>query len=1253
MNITEVEINNARDIPYGPLHNDFKFNLKIGDKKWDSISNYIYSNMVTSTTHKVSLEKVDTLAVPKKTDRIQKIEAAIANREKMLVGGNKLSDYERGVIERQVDNEIFLQSSDINKIYKYYTQEEQKQAIKSALEKGYRARMEDEDFVKQLETLYNKGLNIVGLEDHKILGDNNTEFFNETISIILQQLVYEYIQKNNTERVQRHIKNIIDNRYDIYRAIRILEYEISNMIKNKNAKYLKNYENKTPLQVIEEFLKKYNSTETKDDILRKLNISEEYKQYIIKLNSTNVNPIFSEIEKQPDQITAIVLNNNRERIIQQVRILEKKIVAEKYTKYIIDTDFKGKKVNDPLFELKLGCIDPQDGNVSETEFNDIKNQIYSCYENGKFPEQLKSDIEKELENLKALIPVGKIDKTSMESKTSETESEDVIVNTFKEEKQKEKEKEKQWQVKFKNDIIGTYSGEISEEELKKMANEYNRNKEDKDKIQFAKRGYPLNIKIIDLNTPPDKDKPFESLLNKQPEEILYEIKQERKQDIITISQFNIISPFYNKNLTVENRSFGDIMKLVYFKLYIISASSMSNKNILSKGSTADEAFEKIKDTTTSQLYKKYIQHYTDTEKKLFKYHLSYSLKIKFKNKFMLSLLNTLNVKINYESKSGGIINEITSQQLNEIKDNNNIEDIPIRSDISISDLYTVLSGEEFFSKWYSNKISEFAKTVFKYSENSDIKVDINFVKAVIDNIYPQFKLVDKISGSEKEIKNTKAILLAVSDEINFVTEVDYISARKSLIEKYDSIMVPSTLKTNARNIIDVYEALSKQAGTLGKESKQQFERDIAKRIIQKQVEKEKQAVKSTKVQIEQMIHNGQGKKDIFNLIVESKRELLKDTFDQLQRFDFILFLQSLGKKQENQLLTVSQDVQLLNYLVQFNISIEKIKILYPELSNKINTVQQVLPLASEILSFKAETNIYSDTEMKQIEKFLNKQIQERKSRFPDKVNKAATDKFMKDIVELENKMSKEVVGISKLQQDIAQYFFETIFSPIVYLVRKEIIKDVQQLNIYLAQSQYTISDEKFCRGENIDNIIEKDLDCIFSAVTNILNNCKKIKKGDDVQKSDIDFAVSLILNLPLKTSFQQKEYEIKEEDRDEYLSEIKYITEEEEKDQQGDELDEQGDELDEQGDEQYSEEDIMERLIQEVFEDNEEFSMRTGTVEKQVFDDKIQSYYIGKIDLERYNIASQYIWNAIVYIYNHNMNLHLKFMRINFFASIN
>ena len=48
--MSKLELLNADDKPYGPLTNDAYVPLKIDDKNWDSVTQYVYTNMISPSS---------------------------------------------------------------------------------------------------------------------------------------------------------------------------------------------------------------------------------------------------------------------------------------------------------------------------------------------------------------------------------------------------------------------------------------------------------------------------------------------------------------------------------------------------------------------------------------------------------------------------------------------------------------------------------------------------------------------------------------------------------------------------------------------------------------------------------------------------------------------------------------------------------------------------------------------------------------------------------------------------------------------------------------------------------------------------------------------------------------------------------------------------------------------------------------------------------------------------------------------------
>ena len=48
--MSKLELLNADDKPYGPLSNDAYVPMKIDDKNWDSVTQYVYTNMISPSS---------------------------------------------------------------------------------------------------------------------------------------------------------------------------------------------------------------------------------------------------------------------------------------------------------------------------------------------------------------------------------------------------------------------------------------------------------------------------------------------------------------------------------------------------------------------------------------------------------------------------------------------------------------------------------------------------------------------------------------------------------------------------------------------------------------------------------------------------------------------------------------------------------------------------------------------------------------------------------------------------------------------------------------------------------------------------------------------------------------------------------------------------------------------------------------------------------------------------------------------------
>jgi hypothetical protein len=701
-----IKIFTAKDIPYGQLHNDYKFVLEIDNHKFSSISNYVYSNMVNDPLHKIALENFDTRKTFKnKKEQIQiglqKTKDKTLNIEKFL--GRSLTNIEKNNIKKEVENELFLQNNNIDVIYKYYIKQEMIKAIKEGLVKGYKSRLiQDEKFRDELKKNIGNTINIINEDNiHDV-------FINQYINSVLNQVLYEYnlsILKQSGEERQKQEKEFI---FNIYRCEKILEKQIKNIIKNQQNN-LKTYRNKNPREIV----KIFTDQGGKDS---ELGIFETNKDFILKIQE-NKKDLIKKIKKNDKDTFDIIVLSMKKEIDMYIQDTRKKIIVQEYLNYIKNKNFPSTPpINDIMIEFKAGLTDSKTGEISY-EYKKIQNEIYDCYQHKKlditflkniYPKIYKFD--KISENIYPKI--YKFDKISEENIFSGIEVEDKKISTSLEDE---------------NEIIST-------------------SLEDENEI----------IKAFKIET---KEKQDESKISSEKQD---KSKISSEKNIINIDKNNILNPYYNKEFIYENRRFNSVLQVVYYHLYLISATQTKFK----KGATSEKSYELVKD---ANLQINYLKNYNTTEEKLFEHYLKISYSKKFSDRDFVSILCTIQNTIEFplQEYSNNIITNISNTLINDIK-NKNMKSILYKDifskDILITDLYDIVSRHIIIKDWYFDKLIEFIDTVNIYSDFLKRK-DIVTVQSIIKNIYSNFFYDNMdIKIPEDIIDANKSILHSISPD---------------------------------------------------------------------------------------------------------------------------------------------------------------------------------------------------------------------------------------------------------------------------------------------------------------------------------------------------------------------------------------------------------------------------------------------------------------------------------------------------------
>ena len=167
VNSDVLKIYNPNDFPFGPLSNNYLFDMNIDGKRWSTVTNYILSNMINTPLYKLSLQQAQIKESVKKTNIEDKIAQVISNTE--VRQGYKLnaSDIER--VRQMVLKDVALQKMNIHELYNFYLGEEYIHTIRTAVENAYNVKISTDEQLQAtlLETenrpiVYVSGNNVLG-----------------------------------------------------------------------------------------------------------------------------------------------------------------------------------------------------------------------------------------------------------------------------------------------------------------------------------------------------------------------------------------------------------------------------------------------------------------------------------------------------------------------------------------------------------------------------------------------------------------------------------------------------------------------------------------------------------------------------------------------------------------------------------------------------------------------------------------------------------------------------------------------------------------------------------------------------------------------------------------------------------------------------------------------------------------------------------------------------------------------------------
>ena len=397
-----IIINNASERPFGPLSNKAFVYITLDNKLYSSVTNYIYSSLLTVSANKKSLQHADiSYKIPNGINKVeydQKVSEIMGSMDEIVEDSDSI-------------NYKILQNFSIFQLYKYYNTREIFSVKLKALNKAYKEKFKNNELQKLLFKTGNAQLKYISPNDLFFGINQEGEGYN-AIGKILTQLRSRLRNEKriNDEKIRR--EKFINNLYNIYVADFILKNEI------KEGDFLDKYshiDEKTNLLVYdnpEEIIKKYKSEISVNKKGVQIYVENKQlpygivdKKYILELflnEKLNLNVMREFYNKG-----TLVQTNKRDGYDTVIKIQKKKtndIIFNMYLKYMLRKNYTDIDSNDyqSVIDFKTPLKSPDDTvsfDISTTKYEDLKSRVIDLFKLGMLSASLSTDIDKELKKI--------------------------------------------------------------------------------------------------------------------------------------------------------------------------------------------------------------------------------------------------------------------------------------------------------------------------------------------------------------------------------------------------------------------------------------------------------------------------------------------------------------------------------------------------------------------------------------------------------------------------------------------------------------------------------------------------------------------------------------------------------------------------------------------------------------------------------------------------------------------------------------
>ena len=378
---TIIKIYNPKDTPFGQLSNNSPHSIIINGKRWNTVTNFIFSNLLVTPEYKSILQYAE-ISKDSKRNLADKSLQIIENVQEST--GARLTTEDKKRIKKGTS----IQKMDIYTMYRHYADQEYLENVRTSLEKAYNSRISDNP--ELMETLLaTENYPILYISDNASLGTGDDGHGYNLVGKTLMQIRHNIRLRLSEQNKDREKDLLEDKIFTTYKAFMILQHELSKG--NDLCKCLK----KTPDQIIQE----------SPGLLEETKVPESSKPTIIQMYNRGMFPIIKEELEKPGSMVINMRKKALPILRQKAEISRVNVIVNLYTEYTIkqmNPSWDSQKIRDAssqLFDSLLQNESLSSEEVIAAKFTEFKNKIINLYNNQKFPPELMQKITKKIQKI--------------------------------------------------------------------------------------------------------------------------------------------------------------------------------------------------------------------------------------------------------------------------------------------------------------------------------------------------------------------------------------------------------------------------------------------------------------------------------------------------------------------------------------------------------------------------------------------------------------------------------------------------------------------------------------------------------------------------------------------------------------------------------------------------------------------------------------------------------------------------------------